>query len=251
MMRAVIAGDLAAEERAASRRPWARLKERAASLALICVAGCAHFEYASPEGPSAPRGPISVYPLESDSEPERIMVGTEANVLLRPRVMIAERERLDDITDYESRKGADGITYCWFVYQEAGYEQDGVPVLFLLNPAYKDYGQPRYIGALLHFGVDEDGRPIDAVVPVAPDETDPEAPKDTLWSFGGPPQRRGDALFFVYPGTVVPVMDAGLAGKLGEYCRETGLPQYQVVEYGPTTAALAVYPSRRREVPDP
>ncbi len=234
------------EAGAARRRaPWSRLKESAAALALFGAAGCAHLEAGTPGPSAAPQGPIAVYAMEAAGEPERVQVGNEYNVLLRPGIRVREGRRERSLADYEARPGAIELTYCWFVFQDAGYAQDGVPVMFLLNPRYTEYGQPRYIGALLDFGPDQEGRPIQAVVPVSQERSEPDIPDNVLWSFGKAPQRREDALFFVYPGSVVPVMDWELASKLGEYCKETAFPQYQVVEYGPTAASFAIYPARK------
>lgn len=229
------------------REPWSRLKESAAALALVWAAGCAHIEAGAQGAAAPPRGPIGVYAVEAAGEPERVQVGEEYNVLLRPDIRIMEGGRVRSLADYEAGKSKADLTYCWFVFQDAGYAQDGAPVLFLLNPRYSEYGQPRYIGALLDFGPDQYGRPVQAVVPVSPERTEPDLPENVLWSFGKAPERREDALFFVHPGTVVPVMDGMLASKLGEYCKETAFPQYQVVEYGPTAASFAIYLSRRVE----
>ena len=222
---------------------WSRMKESAAVLAIIGLVGCAHGA-AEPRAP--PPGPIAMYSVES-AEPERVGVGTEVEVLLRPQVRIRDGKSERGITDYETRKGELDLTYCWFVFQEAGYEQDGRPVPFLLNPRFNQPGQQRYIGALLDYGPDSQGMPMQAVVPVTPEQDEPDTPTDLLWSFGKPPQSREEALFFVYPGTVIPIMDSLLVGRLGDYCRETAVPELHVPEFGPTRASFAIYPSRREE----
>ncbi len=227
----------APEDQPKAVKRWARWKEAAAAVALAGAIGCAH----APE-PVYPQGPLSMYSLESAAEPERVIVGNDENVLLRPRVMIRDGAGARAIVDYEAaHQRRLSLAYCWFVFQDAGYEQDGMPVFFLLNPRYSDPGQPRYIGAILRF---DDGRGTrEAVVPVEPEDVDLDTPRDLFWKFPEPPKRREDTLFYVYPGSVVPVMDALLASRMTDYCRETLSPQYYVPEYGPTRAALAVYPS--------
>ncbi len=219
------------------REHWSRWKGVLGAAAIAASAGCAH----APE-PVYPQGPIGIYSLESAAEPERVMVGSEENVLLRPKIMIKDGRGAKDIVDYEAaHQRRLSLAYCWFVYQDAGYVQDGAPVYFLLNPRYADQGQPRYIGAILRY---EDGTGIrDAVVPVEPEDVDIDTPRNLYWRFAEPPKKREDALFFVMSGTVVPIMDRLLESRMGEYCHETLSPQYYVVEYGPTAAALAVYPS--------
>ncbi len=222
------------------RPEWGKWKEALSGFALagaLLQSGCAH-----PPAPAYPQGPLSMYSLESAAEPERVMIGNEENVLLRPRVMIRDGRGATDLVDYEARhQRRISLAYCWFVYQDIGYSQDGMPTYFLLNPRYTDHGQPRYIGAVISF---DDGKGIrEAVVPVEPEDVDIDTPRDLFWRFGDPPKSREDALFYVYPGTVVPVMDRLLASRMGEYCRETLSPQYYAVEYGPTRAALAVYPT--------
>lgn len=219
---------------ARARNVWTRMKDCAAMLAFS--AGCANASvYESPRAPEERVcEPTSVYSLDNGYKPDRVMIGDEAYVVLRADVFIDSGKGRRAIVDYETDQGRLGLMYCWFVYQDIGWNQDGVPVHFLLNPRSTEVGEQRYIGALVSYPYQDLMQ--DMVVPVSPLGDDAA---NSGWRIPGPPKGRNGFLFNVYPDSFVPVMDG--AFRAGDYCKETSLPEYPVPENGPTSAALAVY----------
>ncbi|MFH0884690.1 MAG: hypothetical protein V1861_03190 [Candidatus Micrarchaeota archaeon] len=228
----------AVEEKAPVRRGWGRpIAECLAALTLFGTVSCVHTQERLYD---PPRGSIAIYSLEDGIRPERVAIGNEINVIAHADVRVVRDGKQMSLQDVEATYGDSGLTYCWFIFQDIGVGSDSNPVYFLLNPKYKEYNEPRYIGAAV-FRVDAKGNDYALVVPVKHDDA---ALQDTGWSIGPKIRTRSDFLFRLHPNTLIPLLDAKAIYRMPDYCKETALPEIAVVEFGRTIPVLVVYPDR-------
>jgi hypothetical protein len=214
------------------------ISEGLAVLALSGAIGCAHTQGVVLYQP--PRGMIALYPLEDGIRAERVDIGGELHVLAEADVRILRNGKVRDLAGHEARYGPANLTYCWFIFQDIGLTIDGIPLFMLLNPRYMENGQPRHIGAVVSVP-DGKGMSVDVVLPLKHDEY---APQDSGWELPPLPRSREGYLFLLKTGTFMPMLDDHALRRLPNYCKETALPEYAVVEYGQTFPVLAVYPRR-------
>lgn len=208
-----------------NRSEWSKC----APLVAAVMVGCAR------EPSIGVNAPVSIYSLEEGHELlERVAIGDEIDVVARANVMIRSSGENKNIVDFEMGNRKLGLTYCWFVYQYTGVNESWGPVLYLMNPNYRDYGQPRYIGAVASDGSN------DFVVPLKEERDEDEV----RWVIPPPPARREDVLFTLKKGTLAPEEDQLFLRNIKSFCRETTLPEYYVTEYGETYVSLAVYQER-------
>jgi hypothetical protein len=213
------------------------MAECLAAFAISGAVGCAHMQERAYE---PPRGSIALFSVEDGIQPEQVNIGGELNALIRVDMRIVRNGVMRDLATHEGKYGESGLTYCWFIFQATENGLNNGPGFLLLNPRYNDAGQPRYIGAILEFPV-RGGEQVAAVLPVWHFHG---APMDSGWMMGGMPASRDGYLFKLEGKTFVPKLDNAAILRLPDYCKETTLPEYAVVEYGPTFPVLAVYPSR-------
>jgi hypothetical protein len=213
------------------------LAEGIAALAISAAIGCAHTQERTYE---PPRGSIALYSVEDGIAPEQVNIGGELNALIRVDMRIVRNGVMRDLATHEGKYGESGLTYCWFIFQATENGLNNGPGFLLLNPKYKDAGQPRFIGAILEYPGGGGGT-VAAVLPVWHFQG---APEESGWMMGRMPASRNGYLFYLEGKTFVPKLDNTAILRLPDYCKETVLPEYAVVEFGPTFPVLAVYPSR-------
>ncbi len=239
------AGPLAAPEvrsGASSRFPAFRpLAEGAAALAIALLStGCASTQESGPREFAPPRGRIALYSIEDGIRPERVAIGDELNVLIRADVRIVRDGVMRDLGSHERIYGEGGLTYCWFVFQGTPDGLDGKPGYLLLNPRYREAGQPRYIGGIREFS----GRGGERAGIVLPVRHYPGYGDEAGWVLPRITASREGYLFYLEGDTFFPRLDGHAILRLPDLCKETVLPEYAVVEFGPTFPVLAVYPRR-------
>jgi hypothetical protein len=155
---------------------------------------------------------------------------------------------------YERANGRQNLTYYWFMYQDLGRtDSSGEPIMYLLNPDYRESGQPRYLGQIMRNVRLSDGTRGDFLVRVRSTGLAPSTGPE--WA---PVQERDgtvrveNALYQVRSGTLEPVRDARLEQNMvhqtgrAHVCRERASGADTVIEYGPTTPVLIVRPSATR-----
>lgn len=122
--------------------------------------------------------------------------------------------------------------YHWFVYARREWaDGPGSADYLLLNPRYAEPGQPRFIGivrgeSVLRLGGDS-GRVADAIGGSAVDIALDQA---------GEPE----VLYHLRHGSLEPLIDESLRGRLDEYATTTLTPYHMVVAFGNSPVAAVV-----------
>jgi hypothetical protein len=190
---------------------------------------------------------ISIERLSGD--PRRVRFSA-TRTMIQPRTGSAV-----DLDTYQRQHGQQNLTYYWFMYQVLGpTDSSGSPIQYVLNPQYRESGQPRYLGQVMRGATLSDGTRGDFVVRVR---------RSGLAASTGPEWvpvvedngrvRAENVLYQVRAGTLEPVRDARLERSMSHaegtqhVCFERASPANTVVEYGDTTPVLIVRPSATRQ----
>jgi hypothetical protein len=201
---------------------------------------------------------ITAYTPASAIEVERLSGDPRRVRFTASRVMVRDRDGAETpLAAYERQHGAQNLTYFWFMYQDLGRRERGEPIQYLLNPDYRESGQPRYIGQVMRgvTVVNEDGTRVrgDFVVRVrATGQAPSTGPEWAPIVERDGTIRSANALYQVQAGTLEPIRDARLERNMSHeegrlhVCRERASPSDTVIEYGPTTPVLVIRPSATR-----
>ncbi len=168
------------------------------------------------------------------------------------RVMIAEEGGSPvTLAEYQRTHGEQNLTYYWFHYQDLGRRDSARrPIQYLLNPRYRERGQPRYLGQVMRGVTLTDGTVGDFVVRVR--RTGLEPSQGPEWApvvdSRGRPTDVLYAVTFDSDGQALPVNDARLRATMGRMpvARERASSVDTVVEFATTTPVVIVSPSPTR-----
>ncbi len=205
-----------------------------------------------PDPPAPPVISIRAHVPSDAIEVERLG-GNPRRVRFRAtRVMIAEEGgSAVTLEQYQRDHGEQNLTYYWFHYQDLG-RRDAArrPIQYLLNPRYRERGQPRYLGQVMRGVTLTDGTQGDFVVRVR--RTGLEPSQGPEWSpvvdSRGRPTDVLYAVTFDADGQALPVNDARLRATMGRLpvARERASSVDTVVEFATTTPVVIVSPSATR-----
>lgn len=202
----------------------------------------------SVERPRTPAVTGTFYVPETSIEVDRLS-GDPRRVRFRAtQVMVEEGGRRQSLQDYERTAGQQNLTYYWFIYQHLGRTDDqGRRILYLLNPAYREANQPRYIGQIMRDVVLEDGTRVgDCVVRVERTRLDPSTGPEWAPRLVNGRVRRQDLLYRIQEGSDGrPIINDLLNSHLSEVGRERTSPVDIVEETATTIPAVIVHSSGR------
>jgi len=205
-----------------------------------------------PDPPAPPTISLRAHVPSDAIEVERLG-GNPRRVRFRAtRVMIAEEGGSPvSLAEYQRTHGEQNLTYYWFHYQDLGRRDSARrPIQYLLNPRYRERGQPRYLGQVMRGVTLADGTVGDFVVRVR--RTGLEPSQGPEWSpvvdSRGRPTDVLYAVTFDSDGQALPVNDARLRATMGRMpvARERASSVDTVVEFATTTPVVIVSPSPTR-----
>lgn len=139
------------------------------------------------------------------------------------------------ITEFEERFGPQPVSFEWYILQEVRRSEH-----MLLNPRYREQGQPRYIGMVVRGVNVYDGVIGDCIVRVSENAGNPSSSPAYTPLVGS----NGD----VSPENLIIPLEAGSLiatppgnGPRGGYAFTTKEPRLSVDEFGPATPLLVVH----------